>query len=175
MISAGHPGSNHASAKPSPIVPRRLALTRPDAALPFSPTPTLIGVTCMLFPAQCFESSLSPRDAITLSTVIHSTVFIVALGCRHGSNMNPKSQRHIRASAMPSSGMRKYARIYSKAIKTMFPSSSSPQPTKSDKPSRAKGPSNPASASNESLEVSDVPCYTCRRRHVKCDRTLPTW
>jgi hypothetical protein len=24
-------------------------------------------------------------------------------------------------------------------------------------------------------KISDVPCYTCRRRHVKCDRLLPNW
>lgn len=24
-------------------------------------------------------------------------------------------------------------------------------------------------------DMSDVPCYTCRRRHVKCDRLLPHW
>jgi hypothetical protein len=24
-------------------------------------------------------------------------------------------------------------------------------------------------------ELSNVPCYTCRRRHVKCDRILPHW
>ncbi|KAK7182906.1 hypothetical protein PSPO01_11005 [Paraphaeosphaeria sporulosa] len=44
-------------------------------------------------------------------------------------------------------------------------------PSSSRVPHRSGTPSN----SSHPPEVSDVQCYTCRRRHVKCDRILPHW
>ncbi|KAF2183869.1 hypothetical protein K469DRAFT_710248 [Zopfia rhizophila CBS 207.26] len=56
----------------------------------------------------------------------------------------------------------------------MLPSSaSSSLSRKIDRLSRPGTPSNPNSPPKDIAELSDVPCYTCRRRHVKCDRTLP--
>ncbi|KAF2002571.1 hypothetical protein P154DRAFT_618624 [Amniculicola lignicola CBS 123094] len=46
-------------------------------------------------------------------------------------------------------------------------------PTKNRQSVRAVSPAKPDSPRKED-GLSDVPCYTCRRRHVKCDRILPT-
>ncbi|KAF2471193.1 uncharacterized protein BDR25DRAFT_313817 [Lindgomyces ingoldianus] len=50
-------------------------------------------------------------------------------------------------------------------------SSSSPLSKRNERPSRSGTPT--ISPPDDLEEISDVPCYTCRRRHVKCDRTLP--
>ncbi|KAF2119142.1 hypothetical protein BDV96DRAFT_596911 [Lophiotrema nucula] len=56
----------------------------------------------------------------------------------------------------------------------MLPSSSSSSFKKNERPSKPASPANSnPSATGEPAELSDVQCYTCRRRHVKCDRTLP--
>ncbi|KAF2651666.1 hypothetical protein K491DRAFT_681981 [Lophiostoma macrostomum CBS 122681] len=58
----------------------------------------------------------------------------------------------------------------------MLPSSStsSTPSKKSDAPPRPGTPSVTQPPTGDLAEQSDVPCYTCRRRHVKCDRMLPT-
>ena len=68
----------------------------------------------------------------------------------------------INASHGPRTRTRQYAKILAKcSYQTMSSSKIHEKP-----------------ASKESIEnlseLSDVPCYTCRRRHVKCDRQLPT-
>ncbi|PVH98040.1 hypothetical protein DM02DRAFT_673662 [Periconia macrospinosa] len=40
--------------------------------------------------------------------------------------------------------------------------------------SHSKALASASSASQDPPELSDVQCYTCRKRHIKCDRTLPT-
>lgn len=74
----------------------------------------------------------------------------------------------------PSPGCRKYVRIYSRKPRTMFPSSSSSS-KKGGRPLHLGAPDQSSSRSDTLPELSDVPCYTCRRRHVKCDRILPHW
>ncbi|KAH7125566.1 hypothetical protein B0J11DRAFT_308980 [Dendryphion nanum] len=63
---------------------------------------------------------------------------------------------------------RHYARLYPKAARKMASSSSSKRHVHST------APGGRGSSTGELAELSDVPCYTCRRRHVKCDRILPT-
>ncbi|KAF2688724.1 hypothetical protein K458DRAFT_151697 [Lentithecium fluviatile CBS 122367] len=82
--------------------------------------------------------------------------------------MERKSRRCIRMAALPSVEVRKYVQIIAKGSRKMLPSSSSPRSRRGDNPSRSNTPS------NELPELSDVPCYTCRRRHVRCDRILPS-
>jgi hypothetical protein len=63
-----------------------------------------------------------------------------------------------------------------KKARKMLPSSStsSTPSKKSDAPLRPGTPSVIHPQTGDLAEQSDVPCYTCRRRHVKCDRMLPT-
>jgi len=76
---------------------------------------------------------------------------------------------------LPSLGVRKYVQAYEDISKKMIPSSSSPRSRRGDN-SRSTTPNNVATPpSSELPELSDVQCYTCRRRHVRCDRMLPTW
>ncbi|OAL55264.1 hypothetical protein IQ07DRAFT_160920 [Pyrenochaeta sp. DS3sAY3a] len=72
----------------------------------------------------------------------------------------------------PGPGHRRYVRIYSKKARSMLsPSSSTSYSRKGNRPSR---PNTPSKSPRQGFpELSDVPCYTCRRRHVKCDRILP--
>lgn len=74
----------------------------------------------------------------------------------------------------PGPGHRRYVRIYSKKARSMLsPSSSTSYSRKGNRPSR---PNTPSKSPRQGFpELSDVPCYTCRRRHVKCDRILPHW
>lgn len=80
----------------------------------------------------------------------------------------------IKAPHLPSPSTRRYVQILSKKTKRMaVPSSSSNSPLSKrfNSPGTSSKPSTPP---EELPELSDVPCYTCRRRHVKCDRILPT-
>ncbi|KAF2826500.1 hypothetical protein CC86DRAFT_406762 [Ophiobolus disseminans] len=52
-------------------------------------------------------------------------------------------------------------------------STSSPFSKRGDRPSKSNTLSNLNSPRDLAPELSDVQCYTCRKRHVKCDRILP--
>ncbi|KAF2640826.1 hypothetical protein P280DRAFT_329755 [Massarina eburnea CBS 473.64] len=79
------------------------------------------------------------------------------------------SKRCIKPTSMPSKEIRRHIRINAETSRRMF-TTPSLRPSRGDGPSRSNTPSN-----TELHELSDVQCYTCRRRHVKCDRILPTW
>jgi hypothetical protein len=74
--------------------------------------------------------------------------------------------QRIKAYGLPIQDSRQYAKILSEQAENMFPSLRQVK-EKSSRP-------NLRHPAETLLEVSDVPCYTCRRRHVKCDRILPT-
>ncbi|ORY07136.1 hypothetical protein BCR34DRAFT_28320 [Clohesyomyces aquaticus] len=78
---------------------------------------------------------------------------------------------HIKTSWTPPPSSIQLIQAYPETINNMYASSSSSPPSRrTDKASRSGTPSSP----DELGETSDVPCYTCRRRHVKCDKMLPT-
>ncbi|KAF2267582.1 hypothetical protein CC78DRAFT_541535 [Lojkania enalia] len=78
-------------------------------------------------------------------------------------------------SPSPSVSCCRITRLLAKKNTRTMLSSRSSTPRKNEKQSKQNSPSNRESPpSNELTEMSDVPCYTCRRRHVKCDRQLPT-
>ncbi|KAF1961084.1 hypothetical protein CC80DRAFT_229743 [Byssothecium circinans] len=86
---------------------------------------------------------------------------------RSTTPMEHRRKKRIKPPSMPSTEIRKYIRIHAKNPRKMLSTASS-RPRRGDGPSRSNTPS-------EGLpELSDVQCYTCRRRHVKCDRILPT-
>ncbi|KAH7073583.1 hypothetical protein BKA63DRAFT_36278 [Paraphoma chrysanthemicola] len=67
---------------------------------------------------------------------------------------------------------RKCIQISPKSSRTML-STSSTSSKKGSRVSRQNTPGYSTSSRDQIPELSDVQCYTCRRRHVKCDRILP--
>lgn len=115
-------------------------------------------------------------DAVTLSCTVPLPLHQIRPKRTREIVMEPRSRRCIRSAALPSVGLRKYVQIYAKRSRKMLPSSPSPRARKGDYRSRSGTPSNANTPpSNELPELSDVQCYTCRRRHVRCDRILPHW
>lgn len=54
----------------------------------------------------------------------------------------------------------------------MFSSGATSSARKNEKASRSHPSTNAGSSSQDLLERSDVDCWTCRRRHIKCDRII---
>lgn len=81
--------------------------------------------------------------------------------------MAPQS---IKTTRLRASWSRRYIKIHSKKTEEMASSSNSPL---SRNTSRLNTQASANTQADQVAEQSDVPCYTCRRRHVKCDRTLP--
>lgn len=154
-----------------PIMTLRLRVSTLDLALSFSPH------SRQQFHVSQSSSKLDGIFSLEVTLDVHvsrsSTYENFLKWPRYSMERRPK--RRIKTADLPPTGNRRCVRIYAKVSRKMLPSSSSPLSRKGDKAPRSNLLSRQPSPFEEPPELSDVPCYTCRRRHVKCDRILPTW
>lgn len=90
----------------------------------------------------------------------------VSFGSDHPLTMAFTSLQHIKITCLPLPNAQHLRQIYTKPARKMFPSNKSTSAGKTGKVPRSSNLGSPPK------ERSDVDCYTCRRRHVKCDRTI---
>ncbi|KAF2729877.1 hypothetical protein EJ04DRAFT_58094 [Polyplosphaeria fusca] len=81
----------------------------------------------------------------------------------------------IKTPRLPRPRNRHFTRILAKQCTGNMQSTSPSSSKKNDGSSKPTSPTSTNQPRGDGMaELSDVQCYTCRRRHVKCDRQLPT-
>lgn len=78
----------------------------------------------------------------------------------------------IRTICLPLPGTQQFRQIYPRPASNMFSSSASNPARKNEKALRSHPSTKAGSPPPDLVERSDVDCWTCRRRHIKCDRII---
>jgi hypothetical protein len=78
----------------------------------------------------------------------------------------------IKSTCLPLPGTQQFRQIYPKSASHMYSSSAANPARKKEKLPRLNQPTNTGSPPQDMVERADVDCWTCRRRHIRCDRII---
>jgi hypothetical protein len=78
----------------------------------------------------------------------------------------------IKTTCRPVQGTQQFRQIYPKSASDMYSSSAANPARKKEKIPRSNQPTNTGSPPQDLVERADVDCWTCRRRHIRCDRII---